>query len=644
MKRHLAQLPHYWPLLALLLVAFLLRAYRLDYQELRGDEAFSYLFANRPLLEIVPTLIEEADPHPPLHYLMVGGWLTLTGDSEYAMRYPSVLMGLLIVPALYQLGRAVNKKVGWLAALLAAVSPSLIWLAQDLRSQYALAMVFTTLATVLLLRILDFKLRIEASPTHHTPSTISYWVAYALLAALAMYSHYYAIFALLAHGLYLVAIPEKRRFLRGWVLSGLGAAVLFTPWLWVMVFRLSAKQLADPFIPKLADYLTQVGVELTLGRGFLPRWGRWLFLAVAAVVVVGYRELRQKQRGLAVLLGSWLVLATLSIFLILFRRATFNAFYITVAAPAWLVLAAVGFHALGRWPALWRGVASLLLAGWLVGMAVSLRNIYVNPTISKSWGYRETAAHLSREAAEGDLFIAHFPDPSFDYYFRDIEMPRTIAPRHPGQTVTETQMYLAALAAEHDRLWFVPAHRSGWDPTDSAYEWLEFEMVRVQEARYNRLELLGYRPPRTMDAIATPVERQLRDELRLKSVYMTVDGQKVDINQAIEVTAGQRIKVYLEWHALANIDTSYTVFVHLLGDDAQMVAQHDGLPVNGNRPTLLWKAGDVFWDVHELQLPEQINPASGTLFVGLYTTEGVERQVFADGQDAWPLVRVIFER
>ncbi|MCA9981649.1 MAG: hypothetical protein KDD89_12470, partial [Anaerolineales bacterium] len=438
---------------------------------------------------------------------------------------------------------------------------------------------------------------------------------------------------------------------------GVLALVLFFPWVWVILFRLAGKQLTDPATPKLAIFLTQIGVELSLGRGVVSAWwARWVFLALAGVAGLGGLVLVQGTRrrvqddlaprplypaGAGVLFVSWLLLTAVGIFLILFRRSTFNPFYIAVAAPAWFVLVGVGLQALWhrkKW------VGGLVLGGWLLTTAVSLNHHYFDPAVSKSWGYREMTAHLTRSAQPNDLFIAHFPDPSFDYYLRNVDMPRTIAPRRPGQTADQTRTDLAQLAADYDRLWFVPAHRSGWDPEDVAYEWLEFETLREQMATYNRLDLIGYRPQRTLPQVAQPVGRTLRDEIHLRHAFATVNGVPADLHEAIPLAPGDTLRVTLEWEALRDLDTSYTAFVHLVGADGQMLTQHDGIPVSGNRPTNYWQTGQTFLDTHELSIPAETAVESGTLLLGLYNTQSLERQVFDDGLDSWPLTAVSIAR
>ncbi|MEZ4517403.1 MAG: glycosyltransferase family 39 protein [Chloroflexota bacterium] len=87
----------------------------------------AHLVARLPLNEIVPELLQQGDPHPPLHYLTLGGWMRLVGESEFALRYLSALTGTLLLSVLGVLGRRMaGRKAGLLAAGLAALSPGLI--------------------------------------------------------------------------------------------------------------------------------------------------------------------------------------------------------------------------------------------------------------------------------------------------------------------------------------------------------------------------------------------------------------------------------------------------------------------------------------------------------------------------------------
>lgn len=636
-----------WLAAGIVLGGFLLRTFRLGYQELRGDSAFSYIVANRPLPDILTFLIRGGEPHPPLHFFLMNWSLNYTGLSEYSIRTIGVLATLLMLPALYIIGRRlINGRFGLAVMALAAINPLLIWAAQDGRHQYALVIGWATVATAVFM---------QAVAARSAGQRWLWWSGYALTAGLTMYSHYYGIFALLAHGVFLLwtLVAQRgwtnwRRWnsdvarLGYWALSGMAAAAVFLPWLFLAAPAMFAKA-NEPSNPRLAEHLTAVGVELLLATTFGYDWDRWLFLLAAGLAIVGAIYLFRRQPAWAGALTFWLLSSALALYLVRFERALFNSFYIIAASTPFLILLAAGVWDLAQRPTRWqRGIAiggTFVLIG---GMMVSLYHYYFDPAFSKNWGYREVAAHLAQEVDENssEVLVAHYPDPNFAYYFRDIPAAQTMVPGEPGHPPGRVRKDLADLSADYDRLWFVPAHRSSWDPEDIAYEWLEFETLREQSNQFDRLELLAYRPPTTLPTVMTPVERTIPDELRLESVFVTVNGRPVDPTQPLTLKPEDQLRVTLGWEALGTIPQSYTAFVHLLGDGGQMIAQHDGIPVDGQRPTIFWQEGETFLDTHELLIPAAAAPSAGTLFIGLYTTEGVERLLFDDGLDTWPLTSV----
>lgn len=629
-----------WTVLGVVLLGFGLRLFLLGHQELRGDEAFSYLFARLPAADIVPALLQEGDPHSPFHYLLLHGWMQLAGESEFAMRFLSLVPGVLLLPLMAQLGCYLgSRRLGLLAAVLAAISQSLVWVAQDVRNQYTLALLWIALATLLLVRAT------EKGKTERRPTAVGLWAAYAVSAALAVYSHYYAAFALLGHGLFLWLQPRRRQYWQSWIVSGVTAVLLFLPWFIPMWPRLvAAGQLSEPQQPELATYLTTVGTELTVGSAFGYAWARWLFLGGLALCLLGARALWTRRRHWAVFLLTWLGSTALMIYLIRFSRATFNAFYITLAAPAWWLLVAAGLMWLWQQRRRWRrGTAAAALLALSLVTAVSLRNYYFDPAYSRTIGYRSMAAQVASQTEAGDLFLAHFPDPSLDYYLRDVPLPRRMQPATAEAPAPQTEQALAQLAADYERLWFVPYYNSVWDREEVVPRWLEYHTLREQVTQHRKLTLAAYRPLHAVNDVVTPIGVSLNGSLRLQGAYVTVNGVPVDLNQPVSISPGSAVDVTLVWQALQPIPDHYTVFVHLLDENGALVAQHDGIPVLGTRPTATWEANERLLDWHPIAMPAEMTAGDGRIVVGLYQTETLRRQTFANGQDAVPIATVRFQ-
>lgn len=85
-----------------------------------------------------------------------------------------------------------------------------------------------------------------------------------------------------------------------------------------------------------------------------------------------------------------------------------------------------------------------------------------------------------------------------------------------------------------------------------------------------------------------------------------------------EIDVGpETVDVRLTWGAQAVPDADYTVFVHLVDDTGDLLAQRDGPPAGGSYPTSWWLPGDIIEDRHTVALPAT-HASSATLYVGMY--------------------------
>jgi 4-amino-4-deoxy-L-arabinose transferase-like glycosyltransferase len=110
------------------------------------------------------------------------------------------------------------------------------------------------------------------------------------------------------------------------------------------------------------------------------------------------------------------------------------------------------------------------------------------------------------------------------------------------------------------------------------------------------------------------------------------------------VSPGGVIRVTLYWQALAEMDVPYTVFVHLLSIDSQVVVGHDGQPAFGARPTTGWVPGEYVADAHDLSVPVDLAPGGYIVEVGLYDAgvSGMPRLSILGDEGEAQVDRVIF--
>jgi hypothetical protein len=101
-----------------------------------------------------------------------------------------------------------------------------------------------------------------------------------------------------------------------------------------------------------------------------------------------------------------------------------------------------------------------------------------------------------------------------------------------------------------------------------------------------------------------------------------------------EIYAGEIVTITLHWTARDAPSRDYQVFVHLLGDAPEPLAQGDGPPLGGYYPTSMWAAGETLVDPHPLSLPSDLPTGSYRLLVGMYNLVTMERLPRLDGSAA----------
>jgi 4-amino-4-deoxy-L-arabinose transferase-like glycosyltransferase len=134
---------------------------------------------------------------PPLYYALAWAWTQLTGTGEYGLRSLSALAGVATVPVAYLLAAELRgRRTGIAAAALVAVNPMLLWYSQEARS-YALLALLTAVAALYFVRALrppgDVP-GVEDAYGPLTPGTSRDVTLWGVFSALALATHYFAIF------------------------------------------------------------------------------------------------------------------------------------------------------------------------------------------------------------------------------------------------------------------------------------------------------------------------------------------------------------------------------------------------------------------------------------------------------------------
>ena len=111
-----------------------------------------------------------------------------------------------------------------------------------------------------------------------------------------------------------------------------------------------------------------------------------------------------------------------------------------------------------------------------------------------------------------------------------------------------------------------------------------------------------------------------------------------------EIAPGEPLQLTLYWSPLQEMETRYTAFVHLLGQEnpqtgSPIWGQKDSEPCHGFYPTAVWREGEIIRDEITFEVAADAPPGLYDLSVGFYTWPDFQRLATADG-DSFPLQQI----
>jgi len=459
----------YIPILILVLIAFALQIHQLGSQNFSGDEILSIRFG--------ANFINYNDNHPPLYYGVVAVWQQL-GDSEFFLRFTSVIVSILAISLFYQVG---NKLIGYqnslVATLLMSVSPIIVWHAQDLR-MYSQLLMFSGLTIYLYCQVLSRK------------STVAWW-KYAIGALLALFTHIYAILLIIALGIHFLLFYNNR--LRGWLTAHIFIALAYIPALLFMLSHLATQvgyfRQASPLYILYTYFAFVVGYDLgptnselrLLNFSVLQPYLPLLILLgtlVSLLGIVGLRTLWKADKNrtsLIVLIAVFPVMAGI-IISAFFPRVTFNVRYVIVALPAFLWIIASGIRAI--YP-----LGKILLLVLLVVSGAALQNHYLALDYAKE-DVRSAAQYIQSTTQPETPIVVITVSQIFHWYF---EGQNTIVSYNGSLTLDDLIETI-----DHDRVWLVQSRVWQADPDGQVETYFNTYFTPITTQNFQGVKITEY--------------------------------------------------------------------------------------------------------------------------------------------------------
>ena len=615
-----------------LFVAYALRVGTLTLQSLWVDEGYALYFTDGNFPKVMRTIVQPQH-NGPLFYFLLFWWRQIAGDSDFAIRFLSVILNVLTLPLLFRWAkRLFTERTAFIACWLFAFSPFSLWFGQEAK-MYALHMMVATASSLVL-----------------TEAFLRggwwRWTLYAFLASMVLYSHFF--------GAFLVAGQLGMAFLLGWrrrrrllayvvTMSLLGLAHLPLVRVgWQILRYYKPRDLWRGFVP--LGTMVQDAIGNYFYRLSVPSVPWSLFLLPAGLALVGavtiLRPCPKKERWVVVIQA----LAPVLIFYpISFRAPVYAAKYLSAVVPALFILVAWGVENLAR---LWRPLGALLL---ILGMLMTngiVRDL-TDPTAQRA-DWRFVAHYIEAHEGPNDIIVVSAFYNTYllnRYYQGHSEVWGFQAdPYNPGPIFQE-------LGKEYDHIWLVLHHDQAMAPGNRLREAAAetFPIITGQYPNGGQIAVIGLQTRfayPNLPPTATPMESCFANGICLVGYW--VDTQSLPPTENLSHPPSNWIHVVLYWHRETEIDpTPFRPLVRLVDGDLNVWG--------GNldrRPDLFdwyppdrWNTGEMVETHFDVNLNPVTPPGMYRLEVSLALEGDENRRVdLVSPPPGQPSDRILFEQ
>lgn len=387
--------------------AFALRLWNLGTQSLWHDEAWSVFSGYHPLAW--GQLGTDVNA-PPIFYMTLGLWQRVSGDSVWAMRCWSALLGTITVAVAFLIAcRWFSPSVAALTGVFVAVSPMLWVFSQEIRAYVAMPL----LALILLL----------LSDGLLSSGSRRMWLWLLTIELITLYVHNLSVplVAWLNVTVILAWLLQRHwRRLILWLIAQVGVFVLYLPWLATQQPTGTLLNTPPKVTPALLWDIWQsyfTGIKAMVGADSL------LMALTAAFGVIGLAAviaalIRSRSRRTRLLLSQAILLPIFELGIILAAHIDFHPRYFIVGIPATLILIGVGLNTLPwRVPTI-RLITAVGASAVAIAIMVRMTSVLYSSPIYQHDDFRAIAQRYARLGTDDAIIIPYGWEPTLDYYSR----------------------------------------------------------------------------------------------------------------------------------------------------------------------------------------------------------------------------------
>lgn len=468
-------------LIALIILALIVRFHAISVPVIWYDEAFSVLLSERSPALIWATTAR--DVHPPLYYVILHYWGLLFGNSVMSLRGLSAVadVGTLVL-CLKLMSLVATRRATCFAALLLALLPISVRYSQEVR-MYAMLGFWLMAATVALVC------------WHRQSQSKGYAVLYVLLMSAAFYTHYFAALCVLVHWLYWsglgtgqpVALPARQ-----WLMANVAIVALYLPWLPHLIDQMRRMNGLEWVPPTTWSMLPGLVSECTAMISAVDSGLWWALLLCAVMIACCLTALFKDrvERRSTVLLISYFFVPAITVFLVSLVVPVFVSRYLAFAAVGLPLIAALALEGMAKH----RPVIALICLSLFAALEVQgVLTVYAQQDASNGTEVRRLARldtiaeAINRQAQAGDEIIV---DGLFWY------LPYT----YYNTTGIQPRLYISQSSSGTTRR---PSDYGGWSLIPQRLDWIFFSDVsRFKPAAKRVWWVTG--KPRPEDVVTFP--------------------------------------------------------------------------------------------------------------------------------------------
>jgi hypothetical protein len=576
--------------------AFLIHSIHTTY--MRDDEEIAFRTTRYDLAYAVRYQAEN-DIHAPIWFATFWAWQQFMGDTEFMGRLYAVFLTTLTLASAYRIGRDwfASTLAGAIAVIALGCNAYFLIYALEIRP-YALIMLVATLSMIAFHRWLKKRTRSAA-------------ILYGLLIAIMLYIHYFLIFLIIVQLAYFLLFFGRRfslyvnQFLTAYIVS----FVLWLPWFPIVLYQIKHVSAVES---DFGNARGLIGVGSTTEPTTIDSIGRLLNLMTngqiglyALVLLIGFMFLWRRKTYW--LLFLWAIGVPLVALIVNLAIAVYTPRYLAYLSVGAGLLLAVS---LGQLPG---RVKWFSLLGFGVISVWSLPSqLPMNRTPFRDYFHQLTGA-----SRPGDVILYDHAN-----LFENLVFWQFVhyAPEYLRNNITGDLND----ALHSRRIWYIT--QEWFDPT--------------VQANFDRIEF-----SHPLQTVIGKCDRYWCFLIQLMEAPPWKDPQNLPNNLAfwgldLDSVTHEKLEARLWWKVSQTPSMDYSIGLHVLDRDGNLVAQTDG-PISHygveTIETSMMQPGRIYIDHRTIDLPSGLKSGDYELELVVYDWRTGLRLCWPDGRDVLKL-------